>query len=302
MIDPGFVPRLEGAMTNTVGIQQTRAVLAVAAGAAIIGFAPIGMRLSELGPMATGFWRFAFALPGLAILAAMAPVDRRPKKVGPLLAAGVCFGLDLTLWHAALVLTTVLNATLLSNMTPILAAAAGWLFLRERVSWSFAMGAGVALAGAGLLSAARASASGGALQGDLLALASAVWYAAYLVILREARRGVDVRVAMFVTTIASLAVAAAATFALGEAWLPKTAHGWLVLIGLGLLVHTLGQGLIAYGVGQLPIALSTVVLWVQPVAAAALSWVLFGEALGPLALAGAVLVLGGVWIVQRGRA
>jgi drug/metabolite transporter (DMT)-like permease len=195
-------------MTTTVQKEQTRAILAVAAGAAIIGFAPIGMRLSELGPMATGFWRFAFALPGLAILAAMAPVDRRPAKVGPLLAAGVCFGLDLTLWHAALVLTTVLNATLLSNMTPILAAAAGWLFLRERVSWGFALGAGVALAGAGLLSAARASAGGGALQGDLLALASAVWYAAYLVILREARRGVDVRVAMFITTLASIAVAA----------------------------------------------------------------------------------------------
>jgi drug/metabolite transporter (DMT)-like permease len=66
-------------------------------------------------------------------------------------------------------------------------------------------------------------------------------------------------------------------------------------------VHTAGQGLIAYGVGQLPIAISTVLLWVQPVAAAALGWVLFGEALGPIALAGAALVLGGVWIVQRGR-
>jgi drug/metabolite transporter (DMT)-like permease len=41
---------------------------------------------------------------------------------------------------------------------------------------------------------------------------------------------------------------------------------------------------------------------VQPVAAAALSWVLFGESLGPLAFAGAGLVLGGVFMVQRARA
>lgn len=288
-------------MTDITADQRTRAALAVAAGAAIIGFAPIGLRLSEIGPMATGFWRFVFAMPVLAILAAMAPAEGRPKRLGPLVGAGVCFGLDLTLWHGALVLTTVLNATLLSNMTPILAAAAGWLFLRERVSWGFAMGAGVALVGAALLTLSRAKGGGGALTGDALALASAVWYAAYLVILREARRGVDVRIAMFVTTAASLVVAAIATVLLGESWFPQTAQGWLVLAGLGIVVHTAGQGLIAYGIGRLPIALSTVILWIQPVAAAALGWILFGEALGPAALAGAALILGGVWIVQRDR-
>ncbi|MGE3867517.1 MAG: EamA family transporter, partial [Hyphomonadaceae bacterium] len=59
-----------------------------------------------------------------------------------------------------------------------------------------------------------------------------------------------------------------------------------------------GQGLIAVGLGRLPIALSTVLLWLQPLAAAALSWILFGEALAPLGIAGAALILLGVWIVQ----
>lgn len=296
-------------MANTTpGQSALGAAVAVALGAAVIGFAPIGLRLSELGPMATAFWRFAFAIPGLLLLASMAPKSGRPERLGPLIAAGVCFGLDLTLWHAALVHTTVLNATMLSNMTPVLAAAGGWLFLRERVSWGFALGAAVALGGAAVLTTARigggdggGALAGEALKGDALALFSAVWYAAYLVILRVARRGVDVRVAMLVTTLASLPVALVATIASGERWLPETAQGWLVLIALGTIVHMGGQGLIAYGVGRLPIALSTVILWVQPVAAAALGWALFGEALGPLAFAGAALILAGVWIVQRDR-
>ncbi|MBU6371305.1 MAG: DMT family transporter [Alphaproteobacteria bacterium] len=287
---------------NKTGPSPMGAVAAVALGAAVIGFAPIGLRLSELGPMATAFWRFVFALPGLFVLAAMAPREGRPQKLGPLVAAGVCFGLDLTLWHAALTHTTVLNATMLSNMTPVLAAAGGWLFLRERVSWGFALGAAIALGGAAVLTTSRIGAgAGGGVTGDALALFSAVWYAAYLVILRVGRRGVDVRVAMLVTTLASLPVAVIATLATGEAWLPHTAQGWLVLIGLGVIVHMGGQGLIAYGVGRLPIALSTVILWVQPVAAAALGWVLFGEALGPLAFVGAALILAGVWVVQRER-
>jgi drug/metabolite transporter (DMT)-like permease len=47
--------------------------------------------------------------------------------------------------------------------------------------------------------------------------------------------------------------------------------------------------------------MSTIMLWMQPVTAAVWSWVLFGETLGPLGLAGAALVLGGIYMVQRAR-
>jgi len=71
---------------------------------------------------------------------------------------------------------------------------------------------------------------------------------------------------------------------------------------LGLVVQVGGQGLIAFGVGRLPIAISTVLLWMQPLVAAALSWIMFNEELSPLALGGAVLILAGIYTVQRSRA
>ena len=66
-------------------------------------------------------------------------------------------------------------------------------------------------------------------------------------------------------------------------------------------MHVLGQGLIAYGVGRLPIVISTVLLWMQPLVAAALSWIMFGEALGALGFVGAALILTGLFVVQRAR-
>lgn len=286
---------------------SARAVLSVAAGAALLGFAPIGLRLSDVGPQATAFWRFAFALP---ILVALAAWERRggastaipgdAKRM--LLVAGVCFGMDIALWHWALTLTTVANATLFSNMTPILAAAGGWFLLKERPTLGFFLGAAVGLAGAAALSLSAAQARPGALTGDLIALGSALWYAGYLMIMRVARRSVSALDAMAWTTAAALGLAAVATWAAGETFLPHSAQGWAILAGLGLVVHVGGQGLIAAGLGGLPLSVSTVALWVQPVAAAALSWVLFNERLGPFALTGAALVLAGVWIVQRSRA
>jgi drug/metabolite transporter (DMT)-like permease len=78
-------------------------------------------------------------------------------------------------------------------------------------------------------------------------------------------------------------------------------RGWVLLVALGVIVQVGGQGLIAYGVGRLPIVASTVLLWMQPLVAAVLAWVLFGEALGSLAFAGAALILAGIFTVQRNR-
>lgn len=284
---------------------KTRAVLAVAAGGLLLGLAPIGLRLSDLGPQATAFWRFAIALPVLALLAWR---FRDTTKVSAgdtsgLLIAGACFGLDIALWHLALTLTTVANATLMSNMTPIVAAFAGWLLFKERIGPAFLIGASIALAGAAALSLARAQGGQGQLSGDLLGLFAALWYGAYLILMRGLRTRVGVTTAMALTTFAAMLVAFVATMIAGERWWPTpTWANWGVLIGLGLVVHCGAQGLIAWGLGRLAITVSTVLLWLQPIAAALLSWALFGEALGPVALAGGVMVLVGIYVVQKGRA
>jgi len=290
-------------MTQTAG-ERTRAILAVAGGAAILGLAPVGMRLSELGPQATAFWRFAFALPVLAVAVAAMRSRAPAAGDGRLLAlAGVFFALDLGLWHAALGLTTVANATLYSNMTPVIAAAAGWLLFGEALGLAWFLGAGLAVAGALAMSWSRAQMGQGLLVGDLLGVASMVWYAAYLIAMRAVRARVSTVVAMLATTAAALAGAALITVGVGEtSWLPQTPTGWAVLAMLGVIVHCGGQGFIAYGLGKLPIALSTILLFVQPVAAAAFGWLMFDEPLGRVGLMGAAAILVGVFIVQRARA
>lgn len=283
---------------------NAKAILAVAGGAFLIGLAPIGMRISELGPQATGFWRFVFALPFLALMWRAKPAWPT-KRIPILLIAGLCFGLDIAFWHASLGLTSVVNATLASNMTPIIAAAAGWLLFKERITRAYALGAAVALAGAMTLSYARATSGNPAfageqgLLGDVFGLISAVWYASYLIIVRQERPNMSTRVVMLVTTFGAALFTLATSLYFGEQLFPATLQGWAVLLGLGLIVHVCGQGLIAYGVGKLPIALSTVLLWVQPVAAAGFAWMWFGEALTPTAFAGAMLILFGVFLVQR---
>jgi drug/metabolite transporter (DMT)-like permease len=280
--------------------------LAVLVGAALIGFAPIGVRLSDLPPVATNLWRFLFALPVLALWAAREqPAGERDRAW--LLGAGLFFGLELSLWAAALTQTTVANATLLANMTPVFAAAFGYLVFKERLGLGVLGGGATALAGAVILTLARARAGEGpagaeaGLVGDAMGLAAAMGYAAYLLIVRAIGRRVGVGGVMLWASLSGAVFSLALALALREPLLPHSLRGWAILAGLGLITQAAGQGLIAYGVGRLPIVVSTVLLWMQPLAAAVLSWIMFGERLGPVALTGAALILAGLFVVQRAR-
>lgn len=284
-----------------------RAALAALTGAALIGLAPIAIRVSEVGPHATNLWRFLFALPILAAWASLARPLPTTRQVGLLILGGLLFGMEISLWAAALGLTTVANATLLVNLTPVFAAGLGWFMLKERLDGRVLAWGGVALAGATILALARAQAGVGPADagrgwiGDGMALSGAILYAGYLMIVRGLGNSVSVGAVMLWATLAAAGVAAALAVGLGETMLPSTWTGWAMLIALGIVVHVGGQGLIAYGVGRLPLVVSTVLLWMQPLVGAALSWVMFGEELGPLAFLGAALVLAGIYAVQRAR-
>ena len=98
------------------------AVLVVSA--AVLGLAPILVRLADAGPAAAAFWRLAFAVPLLLVLTA------RPRSLGGdgegsgrptkwMALAALFFVLDLSFWHYGIAFTSVANATVLTNLTPV---------------------------------------------------------------------------------------------------------------------------------------------------------------------------------------
>lgn len=258
------------------------------------------MRLSDLGPQASAFWRLAFGALTLALIAGFRNELSPDRRVRPaLLAAGLFFAGDLACWHAAIHITTLANATLLANLTPIAAGLGGWLLLRERLSLGWVLGAGLGVAGAAMLGFSRQSAGQGELWGDALALITTLWYAAYLLAIRNARKLAGVLPVMLWSSAVGALGALVITVVSGERLLPHSWQGWGMLAALGAVVHVGGQGGVAYGLGRLPVAVASVLVLIQPVLAAALGWAFFGEAIAPLGYLGGALVLVGAWAAQR---
>lgn len=276
-----------------------RALAVLAFGAAVIGATPILARMTETGAAAAGFWRVFLALPALALMAGRGGAGLggpHPMAV----VAGVMFALDLGFWHYGVRLTSVTNATVLTNLTPVLVTLFGWVVLRQRPHALFLAALAGAVAGAGLMALESRSGPGpNPPLGDLLSAITAVWYGGYFLAIAAGRRTQTAGSLMLWSGIVSAPLLLVAALLLGERIVPAGAAGWAACLGLAA-VHVAGQGSIAWAMGRLPAALASVVALVQPVVAAVLGWLLFAEAVTPLQAAGAAVLLLSVVLAQRG--
>jgi drug/metabolite transporter (DMT)-like permease len=291
-------------------------------GAIGIGSAGIFVRLSETGPIATAFWRGALALP---LLALWALIDARRGQSGGtdaarargfdvrLLWAGFFFAGDLGLWHWSLLETSVAASTLEANLAPIAVTLIAWGIWRERPSRGFLAALACAVAGVvlimspelgpeatGATSAIPRGIAGHRSSGDLLGLATAWFYAGYLLVIARLRVSRSAGNVMFWVTLVFTVLLL--PIALTERFLPQTLAGWSCLVGLALVAQFFGQGLIVYALAHLPATFGSVGLYVQPIAAAVYAWLLLGERLTLVQIAGAVVVLGAIALARRAQA
>ncbi len=285
------------------------AVAALVVGALALGFSPILVRLSELGPTATGFHRVFLALPALWVWTVLAsrraapepdprPVGRRDFALMAL--AGVFFAGDLGFWHWSLQFTSVANSTLLANFAPIFVTVGAFVIFGERVSRTFMVGMALAFLGAGVLMGESFAFNLTNLFGDALGVITAMFLGAYILTVGRLRARVSTAVIMLCSSAVTAIVLLPLTVIGGEGLIAATAWGWTVLVGLALIAHAGGQGLFAYALAHLPVAFSSVGLLLEPVAAAVLAWIILGEDLSGWQGVGAIAVLAGILLARRG--
>lgn len=284
--------------------QATGALMALLAGAVGIAFAPILVRLADTGPIAAAFWRIFLALPAFLLWRQLR--SRQPRRPLPrqtvwlAILAGLAFAADLAVWHISIHLTSVANATFLANLAPVAVVFGAWALLGERPRPIFFGGLAAGLVGAGLLVRASLPAGGDALLGDALGILTALFYATYQLAVKRARDSADTLTIMLISGTACAAALGPAAWLAGETLLPSSAAGWAVACLLALVCQFGGQATIAFAAAHLPASFASVALLLQPVTAAGLAWLLFGEALGVSQWLGAALILGGILLAKRG--
>jgi drug/metabolite transporter (DMT)-like permease len=277
------------------------AMAALVLGAVAMGASPLFVRLADVGPYASAFWRVALALPFLAVWAMWEGVSirdcvRRADRAA--IWSGIFFAGDLFFWHLSIFATTVANATFFATTAPIWVAFLGWLVFGEIIAGRILAGLALCIAGGAALAGQSWSFAPERLLGDLYGLITAVFFGSYMLAIRAARANLPAGALAFISTAITAAILFVVALILEPTLIPASLGGAAALLALAIVSQVAGQGLLAVALGTLPATFSSLVIFLEAVAAAAFAWIFLAEALGPLQVFGGLLILIGIYIAR----
>jgi drug/metabolite transporter (DMT)-like permease len=248
----------------------------------------------------------AFVLLAIAAIrkclgAATVPPTRRQAAL--LVTAGLALAVHFGTWIASLEYTTVAVSTLLVATTPVWTAIYDALVSRRGLSppaiAAFLTGATGLFAVVGF-NRTLPPVGGHTMLGAGLAVTGSLAMAAYLILVRDARERLDTQTIVTRTyTWSALFLVVAAAVARQPLPPISDAAAWGGILGMALVSQLLGHTAINASLRWFsPSAVSFTNL-IEPVAAAGLALLIFGERLSPLAIAGAAMLLASVAVVLR---
>lgn len=272
--------------------------LALLAGAGVISFSAVFVRLSEGDPLSIAFFRTAYALPLLFLLwyRKRREDTRTTRERLYALASGVFLAADLVAWHAAIGAIGAGLATLIANSQVVVVAIVAWLVLKEKMRPLVVVSIPVMMIGLGMLTGFGRADSFGARPalGVGLGLISAVSYALFLMLWRQSNIKhaptagplLETTAGGALTTLAASLLLPGLEISFDFSW---PSHGWLLMLALGNQV--LGWLLIGYGLPRLPAIETSIVILCQPVITLGWAILFFDERPSALQIVGGGVVI-----------
>lgn len=276
----------------------------LAAGVCAVSTAAIFIREADAPALVIAAFRLGLAsIP----LIATSFVRQRPVLASTLprtllnMLSGVFLALHFAFWIASVQQTSIVTSVVLVTAQPLFVALLSGPLLGERTTQSAWLGIALASIGAAVMVADDIGKGTDTLVGDLYAILGAVFASAYFLTGRALRTtGQDwlsyVTVAYSTAAVVLIAAAALA----GNEFTGYGLRTYAFFLVLALVPQLIGHTALNRSLGYLPAVSVTIAVLGEPVGATILSIVVLDELPSMLQLAGAALVLTGVYAGLRG--
>lgn len=281
------------------------------------GTAAIFIRfLDGLDVFSIAFWRLIIACAALSLITLTLKktfqLSLIKENFKALLLLGVFLGLHFIFFVSAVKDTTILNATVLVNTTPIFSMFISSLFFKLKPSRLAVFGIITSFVGMCVIGYAEAaiinaneSVDGfsSSLKGDIEAVLAALVEALYLNYGRKLRGQMNIQSLMLPIYVSAALIVGVLTFPLTYKTLtfPKEIKTILPLLGLGLLPTALAHTLYFSSLSNLKSFETATMALLEPLGATVLGILIFMEIPAPLFAFGAALILLGIFFVLRER-
>lgn len=217
-----------------------------------------------------------------------------PKVLGLCAASGLCLALHFTAWFESLSQTSVASSTAIVCTEVIWVALGFWLFMGGRLKAGAVGAIAVTVTGSVLIAFSDYTGQGESLYGDGLALSAALFVAVYTLIGRRLRQGMSTAAYTYVVYGFCALALCLGTALSGQSLLGHGSSAAAVGLLLAVFSTLLGHSIFSWCLKFMSPAYVSASKLCEPVAAAVLAALFFGEIPAPLQVAGGLVTIGGV--------
>jgi drug/metabolite transporter (DMT)-like permease len=255
----------------------------------------------DMGSLAIGFYRFAFFALMLVVWMRVRGAPFRLRVIRDSMWGGIALGADIALFFSAVKLTSVVNATIIGSMQPIVVGVIAARFFGETIRPRDALWSVVAIAGAVLVVAASAGDATTDIRGDLLAAAAMLSWSAYFITSKNSKKTMTPTEFTAGTSLWTMAICAPLGFLFGQdmSWPSATNWGWL--IAMAVASGLIGHAMMNWSLVRIPLWVGSTFTLLIPVFSALLAWLVLDEAVSALQAVGMVVVIGALAVVVRSQ-
>ena len=264
--------------------------------------------LTTTTAISISFFRAAFATPIFLVMCwftfGAKAFDIPRKDFGIMMMVGIFTGLSQTAYLIAIPLAGVTISTLVGVcIAPVSVALVSVIFRFEPFDRKVMIALVCALIGTVLVIGVKPGTElpHSAIIGVLLSIVCGLLYAGAIVcgrIVAKRAHSAQINAVSFASNGIMLLVLGLLT---GQLQTVYPTQGWLLLLYLGVVPTVLGYGLFMMGMKTTQATIAGIITLLEPVTAAVLAALLFGERLTALGIFGALLLLGAIVVLARGE-
>ncbi len=284
-----------------------RAYLALSIGLVFMSCSAIFIRIADAPGIVTAFYRMSIASCVLIVpfLITLLKSDIKLKINGIILAilAGICFGMDMSLWSTGIVASNATIPTVFANTAPIWVGIGSMIFFKEKHKIGFWLGLLIAFSGIPLLLRKDLFAANGILFGSLMGAVAGFFYGIFQILSQPGRKLLNTLSYLFISTLSSTLVLLVTMRLFHYNFTGYPLHSYVIFFTYSIGVQVIGWFLITYSQGHIPASIVAPTLLGQPLITAFLATILLKEHLTVWHISGGIVILSGIYVIHfsRGR-
>jgi len=287
--------------TTNTGHELSRGLIGAAIAVCAWSTGTVLAKGIDMGGLAIGAYRFAFF--SLAIVAWMTirGTPFRLRVMRDSMWGGIALGADIALFFSAVKLTTIVNATIIGSLQPIVVGVIAARFFGERIRARDALWSLVALGGVVLVVTAEPSSAASDIRGDLLALAAMLTWSAYFIASKNSKKNLTSTEFTAGTSIWTALICIPLGFSFGQDMSWPSWENWALLLAMAIGSGLIGHALMNWSLVRIPLWVGSTFTLLIPVFSALLAWAFLDESLSAGQGIAMAIVIGALAMIVHGQ-